>query len=72
MGLREVPRIAGYLAGRFKDGGFPADDVHILDLGETASLVVRYRGAGTELAGRALNKGKSADGLSGTWPTGRN
>ncbi len=47
VGEREVPAIAGYLAGEFREGGFPADDVHILPLGETASLVVRYRGAGT-------------------------
>ena len=45
-GLGEVPRMAGYLAGRFKEGGFPSEDVHLLPLGETASLVVRYRGAG--------------------------
>jgi acetylornithine deacetylase/succinyl-diaminopimelate desuccinylase-like protein len=38
--------VAKYLADRFKAGGFPASDIHILPLGETASLVVRYRGSG--------------------------
>jgi hypothetical protein len=42
-----VPLVAKYLAERFKAGGFPAADIHILPLGETASLVVRYRGDGS-------------------------
>ncbi len=45
-GLGQVPAVAGYLADRFRAGGFPADDIHILPTGETASLVVRYRGNG--------------------------
>jgi acetylornithine deacetylase/succinyl-diaminopimelate desuccinylase-like protein len=44
VGKGQVPAVAEYLAKRFKDGGFPAADIHILPLGETASLVVRYRG----------------------------
>lgn len=46
IGKGKVPLVAKYLAERFKAGGFPAADIHILPLGETASLVVRYRGSG--------------------------
>src|SRR3984957_2936219 len=46
IGKANVPLVAKYLAERFKAGGFPAADIHILPLGETASLVVRYRGNG--------------------------
>ena len=45
--MREAREVAGYLAGRFRDGGFAAEDVHILPVEDTASLVVRYRGNGT-------------------------
>jgi acetylornithine deacetylase/succinyl-diaminopimelate desuccinylase-like protein len=47
IGKGKVPLVAKYLAERFEAGGFPAADVHILPLGETASLVVRYRGNGS-------------------------
>ncbi len=46
IGKANVPLVAQYLAERFKAGGFPGADIHILPLGETASLVVRYRGNG--------------------------
>jgi acetylornithine deacetylase/succinyl-diaminopimelate desuccinylase-like protein len=46
VGKGNVPAVADYLAGLFLAGGFPAADVHVLPLGETASLVVRYRGNG--------------------------
>lgn len=46
-GLGKVPAMAAYLAGEFRRGGFPETDIHVLPLGETASLVVRYRGDGT-------------------------
>src|SRR3984885_14746771 len=46
IGKGKVPLVAKYLAERFKSGGFPEADIHILPLGETASLVVRYRGKG--------------------------
>ena len=46
IGKGNVPEVAKYLAARFQAGGFPAADIHILPLGETASLVVRYRGNG--------------------------
>src|SRR5271167_2194493 len=47
IGKGKVPLVAKYLAERFQAGGFPAADVHILPFGETASLVVRYRGNGS-------------------------
>jgi acetylornithine deacetylase/succinyl-diaminopimelate desuccinylase-like protein len=48
----QVPALAEYLAGQFRAGGFPTEDVHVLPLTvpggeETASLVVRYRGDGS-------------------------
>lgn len=46
-GLGQVPAMAAYLAGLFREAGFPAADIHVLPLGETASLVVRYRGDGS-------------------------
>jgi acetylornithine deacetylase/succinyl-diaminopimelate desuccinylase-like protein len=45
-GLGQVPAMAQYLAERFRAAGFREQDIHILPLGETASLVVRYRGNG--------------------------
>ncbi len=45
-GLGQVPAMARYLAERFRAGGFAEEDIHILPVGETASLVVRYRGSG--------------------------
>jgi acetylornithine deacetylase/succinyl-diaminopimelate desuccinylase-like protein len=39
--------LANYLAERFRAGGFAAEDVTVLPVGETAGLVVRYRGDGT-------------------------
>jgi acetylornithine deacetylase/succinyl-diaminopimelate desuccinylase-like protein len=46
IGKGQVPKLAADLAGRFRKAGFAAADVHVLPLGETASLVVRYRGSG--------------------------
>lgn len=45
-GRGQVPVMAEYLAGRFHAGGFPAEDVHIVPVEDTAALVVRYRGSG--------------------------
>ena len=39
--------LAQYLAGVFAEGGFAAEDIHLLPLAESAALVVRYRGDGT-------------------------
>jgi acetylornithine deacetylase/succinyl-diaminopimelate desuccinylase-like protein len=47
QGLGKVPEMANYLAGEFRAAGFPEADIHVLPLGETASLVVRYRGDGS-------------------------
>lgn len=52
-GHGEVPRMAHYLADRFRDGGFDDEDIHVLPFTsasgeETASLVVRYNGSGNE------------------------
>lgn len=48
----QVPALAAYLADRFRAGGFPEEDIHVLPRTvtsgeETASLVVRYRGDGS-------------------------
>lgn len=43
---KKTPQLASWLADRFKAAGFPAADVHVLPMGETAALVVRYRGSG--------------------------
>ncbi len=51
LGKDQVPAMAEYLAGEFRAGGFPADDVKIVPFDrpgdKTATLVVRYRGDGT-------------------------
>jgi len=46
VGLGQVPAMVEYLSGRFRAAGFPSDDIHALPFGETAALVVRYRGTG--------------------------
>lgn len=46
-GLAQVPVLAKYLATKLAAGGFDARDIHVFPLGETASLVVRYRGDGS-------------------------
>jgi acetylornithine deacetylase/succinyl-diaminopimelate desuccinylase-like protein len=47
VGYGQVPKLAAYLAAQFREAGIPEADIHILPLGETAALVVRYRGDGT-------------------------
>jgi acetylornithine deacetylase/succinyl-diaminopimelate desuccinylase-like protein len=54
IGKGNVPLVAKYLAERFKAAGFPEADIHILPLGETASLVVRYRGKGKGGGGKPI------------------
>lgn len=44
--LGNVPGMAEYLAGELLAAGFPEEDVEVVPLGETASLVVTYRGDG--------------------------
>ncbi|PHQ68172.1 MAG: hypothetical protein COB92_00930 [Robiginitomaculum sp.] len=46
-GQGKVPEMAAYLANELKMAGFANEDVHILPTGETASLVVRYKGDGS-------------------------
>jgi acetylornithine deacetylase/succinyl-diaminopimelate desuccinylase-like protein len=45
-GEGQVPAYAAYLADVLKAGGFAPADIEILPTGETAVLIVRYRGAG--------------------------
>ncbi len=52
LGQGRVPEVAELLAARFRAGGFPAEDIHVLPLArpdgeQLASLVVRYRGDGS-------------------------
>jgi carboxypeptidase PM20D1 len=58
-GHGQVPAMAAYLAGRFRDGGFPEEDIHLLPFRmsggeETTGLVVRYRGDGSSGEGPIL------------------
>ncbi|WP_262691896.1 M20/M25/M40 family metallo-hydrolase [Kordiimonas aestuarii] len=46
-GHGKVPELAAYLAEEFRKGGFPEEDIHLLPVGDTAALVVRYRGDGS-------------------------
>ena len=46
-GQENVPKLAEYLAGKLRDGGFAPADIHIVPFGETASLVARYPGDGS-------------------------
>jgi acetylornithine deacetylase/succinyl-diaminopimelate desuccinylase-like protein len=46
VGEGQVPVMANFLAEQFRAAGFAAADIHIVPLGETASLIVRYRGDG--------------------------
>lgn len=43
----ETPKLARYLASQFKAGGFADEDIHVLEVGGTAALVVRYHGDGS-------------------------
>lgn len=47
VGENKVPALLEYLAGEFRAAGFPEADIRILPLGDTASMVVRYRGDGS-------------------------
>lgn len=46
-GQGRVPEMAAYLAGEFHKAGFPKKDVEIRPMGETAGMIVRYRGDGS-------------------------
>ncbi|MFO1511088.1 MAG: M20/M25/M40 family metallo-hydrolase [Steroidobacteraceae bacterium] len=45
-GQGQVPAYAEFLAKRLEAGGIPAADIRITPMGETATLVARYRGTG--------------------------
>lgn len=45
--LGNVPEIANYLADELIAAGFPKEDIEVVPLGETASLIARYRGDGS-------------------------
>jgi len=45
-GFGLVPKLAAYLVEEFKKAGFDDEDIHLLPMGKTAALVVRYRGDG--------------------------
>jgi len=45
--LGNVPEIANYLASELIAAGFPERDVEVVALGETVSLIARYRGDGS-------------------------
>jgi carboxypeptidase PM20D1 len=45
--LGNVPEVANYLAGELLAAGFAKEDVEVVPLGETASLIARYRGDGS-------------------------
>lgn len=47
VGQGQVPLMTKYLAEQFRAAGFPETDIHIIPHGETAAMVVRYRGNGT-------------------------
>lgn len=49
---KQNPAMAASLAARFRAGGFAEEDVRILPLGDSAGLLVRYRGDQT--GGRAI------------------
>lgn len=46
-GAGHVPAYARFLATQFQQAGFLDEDIHVLPYGETAALVVRYRGDGS-------------------------
>jgi len=45
--LGHVPEIANYLRSELIAAGFPQEDVEVVPLGETASLIAKYRGDGS-------------------------
>lgn len=47
-GRGEVPKMARFLASKFKQAGFSARDIEIVPIGETAGLIVTYRGTGAK------------------------
>ncbi len=46
-GRNLVPTLARYLQSEFVQGGFLEQDIHVIEIGSTAALIVRYRGDGS-------------------------
>lgn len=46
-GAGQVPAMVDFLVEQLRGAGFTDTDIHVLPLGDTASLVVRYRGDGS-------------------------
>lgn len=46
QGKRQVPALAHYFAAKLESAGFAKSDIEIIPVGDTAALVVRYRGTG--------------------------
>jgi acetylornithine deacetylase/succinyl-diaminopimelate desuccinylase-like protein len=46
-GRGEVPKMVEWLAGEFRNNGFSDKDITVLPMGETAAMVVRFRGNGS-------------------------
>ncbi|MBT6246668.1 MAG: M20/M25/M40 family metallo-hydrolase [Gammaproteobacteria bacterium] len=46
-GFGLVPELASYLAAEMQQAGFDAQDIHLLPMGKTAALVIRYPGDGS-------------------------
>jgi acetylornithine deacetylase/succinyl-diaminopimelate desuccinylase-like protein len=46
-GRGQVPRMARLLSGKATAGGLRTRDIEIVPVGETAAMIVRYRGTGT-------------------------
>ena len=47
-GRGQVPKMARYLAAKFRKAGFRSRDIEIVPVGETAGLIVTYRGSGAK------------------------
>ena len=45
--LGNVPEVANYLAAELIAAGLPEEDIEVVPLGETASLIAKYRGDGS-------------------------
>ena len=48
QGRGEVPKMARFLAARFRKAGFAARDVEIVPAGDSVGLIVTYRGTGAK------------------------
>ena len=47
-GRGQVPKMARALSAKLRQAGFGARDIEIVPVGETAAMIVRYRGTGTK------------------------